>query len=324
MHSCTKPWFIMRQGSGGYLQNCKLIHAKLKKIDLRITSRPWQNRLNWIPDPAPATSRDHGIEKSPKGPKEDEENRPPASHPSRIHRKIRPRRRKRTHRQQHLAGTNENLPGIDLRPRWMKQTPQKHPQPPQHPKHPQHPLSAAANENSSRVNLWNQVNPGRLYKQAQGSRVKESTKRSRRGYFSGSPPSFSSKQPRRDYFSGPSPHSRACRGPDTELLLQPQTHRGRTEAEPQGGAISLPQSGCHPVSHHPQSPPRSARPDLVLEVGLEPPAADLTSRIQCVDQQDAENSTSRIPLEELPPVIIEIPSGSPELEEELPRDPESH
>ena len=155
--------------------------------------------------------------------------------------------------------------------------PQKHPQPPQHPKHPQHPLSAAANENSSRVNLWNQVDPGWLYKQAQGSRVKESTKRSRR-----------------DYSSGPSPHSRACKGPDMELVPQPQTHRGCTQAGPQGGAISLPQSGCHSVSHHPQSPPRSACPDLVLEVGLEPPSADLTSCISC---------------EELPPVILEIPSS---------------
>ena len=285
-----------------------------------VTGRPWENSLNWIPDPAPATSRDHGVEKSPEGPKEEEENRPPASQSSRIPRKIRPRRRKRTPREQHLPGTNENSPGIDLRPRWMKRTPQKHPQPPQHP---QHPLSAA-NENSSRVNLWNQVDPGWLYKQAQGSRVKESTKRSRRDYFSGSSPSFSSKWPRRDYFSGPSPHSRACKGPDTELVPQPQTHRGCTQAGPQGGAISLPQSGCHSVSHHPQSPPRSACPDLVLEVGLEPPAADLTSRIPCEDQQDVKSSTSRIPREELPPVILEIPSGSPELEEELPRDPESH
>ena len=133
--------------------------------------------------------------------------------------------------------TNENLPGIDLRPRWMNRMPQNHPQPPQHP---QHPLSAA-NENSSRVSLWNQADPGRLYKQAQGSRVKESTKRSRR-----------------DYFSGPSPHSRACKGPDTELVPQPQTHQGFTQTGPQGRAISLQQSGCHSVSHHLQSPPRSS------------------------------------------------------------------
>ena len=81
--------------------------------------------------------------------------------------------------------------------------------------------------------------------------------------------------------------------------------------------------------------PRSARPDLVLEGGLEPPVADLTYRIPCEDQldadlvsgipcegqQDADNSTSCIPREDLPPVILEIPSGSPNLEEELPRVP---
>ena len=33
MHTCVKPWFKMQQGSGGYLQNCKSILAKLKNID---------------------------------------------------------------------------------------------------------------------------------------------------------------------------------------------------------------------------------------------------------------------------------------------------
>ena len=39
----SKPWFIMRQESGGYLQNFKSIHAKLKKIDVRMHScaKPW-------------------------------------------------------------------------------------------------------------------------------------------------------------------------------------------------------------------------------------------------------------------------------------------
>ena len=34
-YSWAKQWFIMRQGSGASLQNCKSIHAKVKKIDLR-------------------------------------------------------------------------------------------------------------------------------------------------------------------------------------------------------------------------------------------------------------------------------------------------
>ena len=264
-------------------------------IIITVTGRPWKNPLNWIPAPAPAPSRDYGKKEE----KEEEENRPPASQPSRIHRKIRPRRRKRANHQQHLPGANGNSPGIDLRPRWMKRTPQKHSLLPKHPQHPR----PAANENSSRVNLQDQADPGRLYKQASPSRVKESMKRSRRDYFSGSSLSFSSKRPLQDYFSGPSSHSRACKGRDTELALQPQAHRGHTQAGPQGGAISLPQRGCHSVSHHPQTPPSAAHSDSVIEVGLEPPAAALTSHI---------------PHEALPPVILEIPSGSPELEEELP------
>ena len=157
----------------------------------------------------------------------------------------------------------------------MKRTPQKH---------PQHPLPVIANENSPGANSWNQADPGQLYKQAQGSRVKQYSKRPHRDFFSGSSLLVSSKRPRRDYFSETSP--RACKGPVTELLLQPQTRRSytsvsSTQAEPQGGAISLPQSDCHSVSHHPQSLPRSARPDLVLEVGLEPPASRVrTSRTQ--------------------------------------------
>ena len=205
----------------------------------------------------------------------------------------------------------------------MKRTPQKHPQ------HPKHPLPVMAIDNSPGADLWNQIDPGRLYNQAQRSRVKQSSKRPRRGYFSGSPLPLHTNRPHRDYFSETSPHSKACKAPVTELLLQPQTRRGYTSASSsqvglQGGAISFPQSNCHSVFHHPQSLPRSARPDLILEVGLEPPAADLASRITCEDQQVADNPTSRIPHEDLPPVILEIPSGSPDLEEELPRAPESH
>ena len=146
-------WFLL-PSDGTFLRDSYSLRYYLARQGLRavlrggdVTGWLWENRLNWIPDPAPATSRDHGIKQSPlpEGPKEEEVNRPSASHPSRIPRKIRPRRRKRTHQKQHLPGTNEISPGIDLRPRWMKRTPQKHPQ---HPQHPQHPLPVTANENS--------------------------------------------------------------------------------------------------------------------------------------------------------------------------------
>ena len=101
-YSSSLRYYLARQGR----------RAVLRGGD--VTGPIWENRLNWIPDPAPTTFRDHGNKKSSEGPKEEEENCPPASHSSRIPRKIRPRRRQWTHRQQHLPGTNENSPGIDL------------------------------------------------------------------------------------------------------------------------------------------------------------------------------------------------------------------
>ena len=150
------------------------------------------------------------------------ENHPPSSQPSKLPRKMRPRRRKRGHHQQHLPGTNGNAPGTDLRPKEGMRTSVKHPQPPQHPR-------PAANENSSRVNLPDQADHGRLYKRAPPSRVKESTERSRRDYFSGSSPSFSSKRPHQDYFSG-SPYR--------------ATNKNMFMTDPLREAISLSQSGC--------------------------------------------------------------------------------
>ena len=58
------------------------------------------------------------------------------------------------------------------------------------------------------------------------------------------------------------------------------------------------------ATRHQQSSSRSARPDLILEVGLEPPAAAPASRAPHECQQIAVEPASRIPLEELPPTII--------------------
>ena len=49
-----------------------------------------------------------------------------------------------------------------------------------------------------------------------------------------------------------------------------------------------------------QTPPRAALPDIVLDVGAEPPEAA---------------TTSRIPRAERPPVVLEIPNSSPQLSE---------
>ena len=132
-----------------YYLACQGQHAVLQEGD--VTGQPWENGLNWIPDPAPAAFRDHGIEKltlspEPERPKEEKENHPPASHPPRLPRRLRLRRMKWTPQKHPLpvAGTtNENSPGTDLRPRWMKRTPQKHPLP----------VAATTNENSPGTDL---------------------------------------------------------------------------------------------------------------------------------------------------------------------------
>ena len=77
--------FLRDSSSLRYYFACQGRRAVLQGGD--VTGRPCENRLNWIPDPTPTTSRDHVIKKSPL-PEEEEENHPPASHPSRIPRKI--------------------------------------------------------------------------------------------------------------------------------------------------------------------------------------------------------------------------------------------
>ena len=70
--------------------------------------------------------------------------------------------------------------------------------------------------------------------------------------------------------------------------------------DPQREAISLSQSGYRQKTDPVLTPPRAALPDVAIEVGLELPEAALTSRI---------------PREDRPPVILEIPSSTPEPEE---------
>ena len=193
---------------------------------------------------------------------------------------------------------------------------------------------------ATRTPPWDPDTPRRPYKWARRSRVKQFSRRPRRDHFSELRPQ---PEARRSLVSELTLQLEACRGPAPELLLQPRAHRDPI-SEPlyqsghQGGAISLLPDDCHSVFHHQQSLPRSARPDLILEVGLEPPAVNPASRIPREDQQVAGNpasripredqqvaveTTSRIPSEDLPPVVLEIPSGSPDLEEEPPRTPES-
>ena len=158
-------------------------------------------------------------------------------------------------------------------------TPVKHPQLPQLPQ-PHQPPRPAANENSSRAHLPDQPDPRRLYKRAHSSISKESTTRSRQDNFSGSNLSFSSKRSHRDYFSG-SPYQ--------------AINKNKSLTDPCREAILLSQSGCRQETDPILTPPRAALPDVAIEVGPEPPEAA---------------STSRIPREDRPPVILEIPCSS--------------
>ena len=133
------------------------------------------------------------------------------------------------------------------------------------------------------------------------------------------------KQPRRDHFSEvPLQHGahrddfselplqpEARRDDFSELLLQPRARRDPIyeplcQSGPQGGAISLLQNDWHSVSRHQLPSPRWDRPDLILEVGLEPPAAAPASRTPREGQQNAVEPASRIPREELPLTIITV------------------
>ena len=205
---------------------------------------------------------------------------PPAAEPRKLPRKMRPRRKKREHH--HHPGTSGSAPGTSQSPRCAMSASVKHPQPPQLPQHPQSPRSAA-NHNSARPNLLDQAELGRLYKPACSSLSKESTTRSRRDYFSGSNLSFNcSQRSHRDYFSGSS-----CRALSKNWLL----------TDPLREASSVASIAVRESSDPAQTPPCAALPDVALDVGTEPPEAA---------------ATSRIPRAERPPVVLEIPSSSPE------------
>ena len=60
-------WFLL-PSDGTFILDSSSLHYYLarqgRRVILRggnVTGQPWESRLNWIPDSAPATSRDHGI-----------------------------------------------------------------------------------------------------------------------------------------------------------------------------------------------------------------------------------------------------------------------
>ena len=146
----------------------------------------------------------------------------------------------------------------------------------QHPKPP----DPAANHNSERPDLLDQAELGRLYKPAQPSIIKDNTTRSHRDNFSRSTLSFTcSQRSHRDYFSG-SPcraSNNNCHLTDPSREVSPVAVRERSDPA--------------------QTPPRATLPDVLIDVGAEPPEA---------------TATARIPRADRPPVVLEITSSTPE------------
>ena len=204
----------------------------------------------------------------------------PCSRATQTPRKMRPQRKRREHHQQ--PGASGSVPGTSRLPSSQRSTSVKHPQLPQLPQ-PHQPPHPAANENSSRAHLPDQPDPGRLYKRAHSSISMDSTTRSRRDNFSGSNLSFTcSQRSHRDYFSG-SP----CRA------LSKNCHM----TDPLREAIFVSLTAVRESSDPVQTPPHAALPDVAIDVGVEPPEAAATSRIQHADR---------------PPVVLEILCSSPE------------
>ena len=229
---------------------------------------PLERRLNWIPDLAPTPPRNHN-----------KENHPPAAEPRKLPRKIRPRRKRREHHQQ--LGASGSTPGNNRPPRSLRSTPVKHLH---HPKLPQphQPPRPASKENLSQAHLPDQPDPGRLYKQAHPSLSKDTTTRSRRDNFSRSNLSFNcSHRSHRDYFSG-SP----CRAFNKNWHM--------TDPLRETSSVSL--TAVRESTDLVQTPPRAALPDVIIDVGLEPPETAATARIQRADR---------------PPVVLEIPYSTP-------------
>ena len=161
----------------------------------------------------------------------------------------------------------------------------KHPQTFQRPQHPQPPRSAT-NHNSGRPNLLDQAERGRLYKPARSSISKESTTRSRRDNFSRSNLSFTGlQQSHRDYFSG-SPSGQI----NKNVTLTDAYREARTAVSKRPGPA--------------QTPPRTALPDVHLDIGAPLPEAAATCRIPRADR---------------PPVVLDIPGSTLEPSEPLRR-----
>ena len=248
----------------------------LTRVD--VAYPPWNSHINWIPDPVPSPSRDHGDLTSP-SPSRDhgiqthgKENLLPQDAPRKFPRKLRPRRRKE--KQSGPAANHNSLsretgsqPGTSGSPGSVMRAPVKHPLTFQRSQHPQH-SRLTANHNSEHRFDPDHPESGRLYIPARSSIQQDSALRSRRGSFSGSPSGLTRNVSMTDSVRegriagglrpGPvQPHPRvAC--PDTRLDIDaaPPEAAAVSRAEQSPSVLDIPESGRLETTRCPESPQR--------------------------------------------------------------------
>ena len=278
-------WFLL-PSDGVFIYDSSSLHYYLARQGWRVilrrgnvTGQPWENKLNWIPDSAPATSRDHSIlnsalspeaERQEKASTENQENEAPLSDSADpgANWMQDPRRDQRKEKSPLGQPTSQNsrLCNPPKRRRWLRsrrkeKSPLRGANWPHRKSHPgANQINYAADlgpptlpsHPATRTAPWNPDTPRQPYKRARRSRVKQFSKRPRREHFSEIPlPPEARQGPVSELPLQPE----AYRGPVSELLLQPRAHRDSIsepfhQSGPQGGAISLPPDDCHSVSHH--------------------------------------------------------------------------
>ena len=122
-HSMQAAMWFLLPSDGVFRCSSTVLQYYLTRQGLRVvlqggdvTRPPLERHLNWVPDPAPTPTRDHG-----------KENHPLSSEPCKLPHKMRPRRRKRVHHQR-LPGANGIAPGTSQPPTGRMSTSVKHPQ----------------------------------------------------------------------------------------------------------------------------------------------------------------------------------------------------
>ena len=260
---------------------------------------PWNSHLNWIPDPAPPLTRDHGNISSPPSPRDHstrstpppsrdhgKENVPPQDAPHQLPRKMQPRRRKEkwpgpTANHNSPSRETGSQPGTGRSPRSAMRAPVKHPL--TIPRsHLSQPPMLTANHNSECRFDPDHPEFGCLYTPASSSIQQDSAFRSRRDSFSRSGLSSPAlQQSHQDSFSG-SPAGLTKKVHLTDLpsgLTKKVSLTGPTKEKRIAGGLRPGPVQPHPCADH---------PDTRLRIDVAPAAESRANR---------------------PPTVVDIPES---------------